>query len=82
MERIASAIKEAKDERNLGFDARIIIYDDFPEVKIETRISRDPRRSSNGGEYHHWLRLRPNPEGRTLAIDRCSCDFWQPEDEP
>lgn len=78
-ERIKNALLEALEERGLGFDACVHLYPD--RVEIDTLVSRDPRRSSNGGEYHFWLKVCPGESG-TLIREVCSCDFWQPSLEP
>lgn len=50
---------------------------------IDTRITRDWRRSNNGGEYSFWTEYWYDADTRkTYRLERCSCDFWQPMDEP
>ncbi|RPJ40117.1 MAG: hypothetical protein EHM35_00495 [Planctomycetaceae bacterium] len=78
--RIENAILVAKDERADGFDARVELSD--KKIVIETRISRDPSRARNGGEYNFWQELWPDASGGALMQEFCSCDFWQPEGEP
>ena len=48
---------------------------------IDTRISRDDRYSNNGGDYYYWTEYW-HDGGRTYRQEKCSCDFWQPMDEP
>ena len=50
------------------------------ELTIDTRMSRNPRLASNGGDYDFWTRYWV-ANGRTYRIERASCDFWQPQDE-
>lgn len=50
---------------------------------IDTRITRDERRSNNGGEYSYWTEYWHDlASGRTYRQEKCSCDFWQPMEEP
>ena len=79
MKRIEIAIEAAADERGAGFGAYISVSDS--EIVIDTRISENPNRACNGGEYAFWLRIWPD-RGRVLVQEFCSCDFWQPEKEP
>jgi len=78
--RIESAILEAKEERRLDFPAIVRVEDD--RILIDTRWSRNPAKSNNGGEYFHWEEIWPNEYGDVLMQEFVSCDFWQPEDEP
>lgn len=78
--RIKNAISECKEERRLEFPAVIKIGPGL--ILIDTRWSRDPRRANNGGEYYFWEEIWPNEYGDVLMQKFCSCDFWQPEDEP
>jgi len=48
---------------------------------IDTRITRDERRSNNGGEYSYWTEYW-HEAGCTFRIERASCDFWQPQYKP
>ena len=77
--RIEDAVLRAKEEFELDFPAYITIKDDV--IEIDTRISRDPSRANDGGEYNFWLEIWPH-RGNVLVQEFCSCDFWQPEDEP
>lgn len=76
---LADALCSAVEERNVGQDARVIVESDC--LLIDTRISRDPLRSSNGGEYNYWTVIRTTG-GMVVADRRSSCDFWQPQDAP
>lgn len=78
---IENALMAAKEERELDFDARVTLKPDR-EITIDTRISRDSRRSNNGGEYSFWLKIWPNEYGGLLVQEFCTCDHWQPDDEP
>jgi len=80
MNRIKNAILEAKEERRLDFDAVVLVETDL--VQIDTRISRNPLKSRNGGEYSFWESIWPTPGGETLMQTFSSCDFWGPEEEP
>lgn len=48
---------------------------------IDTRMSRNPRYSNNGGDYNYWTEYW-YADGKTYRQERSSCDFWQPQDEP
>jgi hypothetical protein len=48
-------------------------------VRIHTKASRDPSRSSNGGEYDFWTVVRLKGQAAEFR-DACSCDFWQPHE--
>jgi hypothetical protein len=77
-ERIERALEAQASERGQGF-AHVEVFMGDRRIMIDTRASRDPKRSSNGGEYDYWLRLWP-AAGNIFAQERCSCDFWQPEE--
>ena len=57
---VRQAVLEAGQEVALGYAAGIEITDDL--IRIDTRISRDPSRSRNGGEYFEWLTLKRHPD--------------------
>ena len=48
-------------------------------IEITTRYSRDPSRANNGGEYYHYTRFRPLPDGRIIQESRSSYedDEWE-----
>ena len=48
---------------------------------VDTRITRNERYSNNGGEYSFWTEYW-HANGRTYRLEKCSCDFWQPMQEP
>ena len=79
MNRLENAILAARDEQRLGFLARVEITDEM--IRIDTRISRNPAKSNNGGDYFYHEEFWPSG-GQILWQEFCSCDFWQPMDEP
>lgn len=76
---IADALACAASERRRGLDAQVKIAADG--VTIDTRISRDPLRAANGGDYDHWTTVTTE-NGMVVARQRSSCDFWQPQEDP
>jgi len=64
------------DERKAGFRACARILSNG-NLCIDTRISRNPSRSNNGGDYYSTLIIRPDGFVRQTS----SCDFWQPDNE-
>jgi hypothetical protein len=80
-DRIGQALAECAAERGLGFDA-VVRYCKH-KVIIDTRISRDPRRSNNGGEYYFWLSVWPTDSQTVVVRKRSSYDGdWEPDYEP
>lgn len=77
--RIENAVRQAASERDLNFNAVIKLSDGV--IVVDTRITRDPNRSRNGGEYSYWEKFWSH-RAQVLAQTFCSCDFWQPEEEP
>jgi hypothetical protein len=78
-ERIERALEAQVSEREQGF-THVVVLVAGERIAIDTRASRDPSRRNNGGDYDFWLRLWPQ-DGNIFAQERCSCDFWQPEEE-
>jgi hypothetical protein len=78
-ERIDRALTECAAEYGLGFAAEVLVSGE--RIVIDTRVSRNPLLSANGGDYHLWLRLWPHA-GNILAQERNSTDFgWNPDPE-
>jgi hypothetical protein len=49
-------------------------------IRIVTRVSRDPSRSNNGGDYYFWVDFWRRADGYIFSQRTSSCDFWQPDD--
>ena len=70
-----------EQEKAEGYDVSIRALDDKNGVIIDTMFSRDESRQFNGGSYHYWTRYWK--EGKNIyRQEQCSCDFWQPMEEP
>ena len=70
---IADAILSLRDEVALEWGGAVSIGETV--VRIDTRASRDPRRSRNGGEYYEWVEVRRNEYGQVLIEDCTSCEL-------
>ena len=77
--RIEDEILSCAEERKLGFPTDITIGPG--RIKIDTRWSRDPLRSNNGGEYYYWFVIE-NHDGSVTMRSDWSCDFAQLQEEP
>jgi hypothetical protein len=73
---IIDVIKAAIEQNSACGGYRTV---DGETIRIQTKISRDPSRRNNGGEYDFWLKVWRR-DGRTYARTCCSCDFWQPNE--
>jgi len=77
--RITGAILDRRNARDPGWGRRVSVSEGA--IDIDTRASRDPRRSRNGGEYYEWLHLFHGKTGTVYAQDCTSCELSQ-RDEP
>ena len=73
-------LAQMREERVAGFPATLGTANNG-RFFIDTRITRDAGRSNNGGEYSFWTEYW-NEAGKAYRLEQCSCDFWQPMDEP
>ena len=81
LETIKYALGKCAAERALGFPAAISYRHD--RVKIETRVSRRPSQSNNGGDYYFWLSIWPTNSQTVVSRNFSSCDMdWEPDPEP
>jgi hypothetical protein len=81
LEQIKTALEECAAERARGFTA--IIQYSHDHVLIDTRVSRNPSRRNNGGDYDFWLSVWPTNSQTVVSRRRCSCDMdWEPDYEP
>jgi hypothetical protein len=76
--RIERALEAQESEYKLDYPVEVLISSE--RIAIDTRANRRPSQRFNGGEYDYYLRIWPHA-GNILAQERCSCDFWQPEEE-
>lgn len=61
-------------ERLLPAEGGWRISKEWKELVIHTEVSRDPRRSSNGGEYHFYTCFEPTGDG-VLVYNDTSCEL-------
>ena len=81
-EAMESDLSDMREEQAAGFPASIGTTH-LGRFYVDTRITRDSRRSNNGGEYSFWTEYWYDADtGKTYRLERSSCDFWQPMDEP
>ena len=73
---------KAAGERKAGFETFLSFSKGKQVARLDTKISRDPSRSNNGGEYFFWAKVWYQKGTGVFVQERCSCDFWQPENEP
>lgn len=78
--RIADAVLALRDELDEEWGGSVVITDD-EEIRIDTRASRDPWRSSNGGDYYEWLSIWCGDTGTVYAENCTSCELAR-RDEP
>lgn len=72
--RIAEDYAAMREEQAAGFAANCGVANNG-NWYIDTRLTRDERRSNNGGEYSYWTEYW-HADGRTYRQERASCDFW------
>ncbi len=77
-QRIIDCTRQTVEERQKGMDACVSIYPD--RIEIDTYITRNVEKSSNGGDYTFWTCIRLDKQV-IMAKDCCTCDFWQPQEE-
>ena len=76
---IYADLRDFAEELEAGYDVGLVLTP--ARIEVETRVSRDPSRSSNGGEYDFWT-VYTKSGSRVYRLEKASCDFWQPMDEP
>ena len=77
---INNDLAQMREEQAAGFHAGIGTTR-LGRFYIDTRITRNAGCSNNGGQYSYWTEYW-NEAGKAYRLEQCSCDFWQPMDEP